>query len=44
MDGQELRWESPDQIDVEELLPADAPVVGALKDRAGLIRKYLSGT
>jgi 8-oxo-dGTP diphosphatase len=44
MEGQELRWQPPDRIDVEELLPADAPVVGVLKNRADTISKCLSET
>lgn len=31
LDGQSLRWVPPPELDPDELLPADAPVVDALK-------------
>jgi 8-oxo-dGTP diphosphatase len=32
VDGQRLRWVLPEEMDPAELLPADAPVVNALRD------------
>ncbi len=32
LEGQQLKWLSADDLDAEQLLPADLPVVNALKD------------
>jgi len=32
-EGQEIRWVPAESLDAEELLPADVPVVAALKQR-----------
>jgi 8-oxo-dGTP diphosphatase len=44
MEGQGIRWSGLDGLDPAELLPADAPVVSALRQRAERLRKCLSGT
>ena len=44
MEGQGIRWSGIDGLDPAELLPADAPVVAALRQRAERLRKCLSGT
>ncbi|MEQ9561352.1 MAG: 8-oxo-dGTP diphosphatase MutT [Woeseiaceae bacterium] len=44
LEGQGFRWSGLDGLDPAELLPADAPVVSALRHRAELLRKCLSET
>jgi 8-oxo-dGTP diphosphatase len=44
MEGQGIRWSGLDDLDPAVLLPADAPVVSALRQRADRLRKCLSGT
>ena len=44
LEGQRMRWLVPDLLDTAELLPADAPVVAALRARPAPLRKCLSET
>lgn len=44
MEGQGIRWSGLDSLDPANLLPADAPVLSALRQRAERLRKRLSET
>lgn len=44
LENQRIRWLPLDELEVAELLPADAPVVSALRTRSASLMKRLSGT
>lgn len=44
IEGQAIRWIAPELLHAGELLPADLPVLKALQESAGPVRKCLSET
>ena len=44
LEGQAIRWIEPETLRIDELLPADVPVLMALRASTGSIRKCLSET